>query len=813
MKISLNWLKQYIDLENTPDEISTILTSLGLEVEGMETIESIRGGLEGIVVGEIVERHQHPNADRLSLTKVNIGTGELLSIVCGAPNVAQGQKVMVAVVGTTLYDKEGKAMKMQRSKIRGEVSEGMICAEDELGLGNDHSGIMVLPAETPVGTLAKTYYNISNDTVFEIGLTPNRSDATCHLGVAEDLAAYLNTNGYPNLSVKKPIITDFSVKNTSLSIPVTVENAEACPRYAGVCIKGVSIKESPQWLKDRLTAIGVRPISNVVDITNYILHTYGQPLHAFDLDRIKGGKIVVKTLPAGSKFLALDGLERKLSDQDLMICDAEGNGMCIGGVFGGLTSGISDTTKAVFLEAAHFNGKWIRRSSTRHQLFTDAAKTFEKGTDPNVCTDALKAAALLIQELAGGEVASEIVDIYPKKVEKAHVKVAYSHINKLIGTTINKPKVKEILAALRMDIITETNTNFTVAIPTNKVDVTREADVIEEILRVYGLDNVPLPQKLNTALSFSARPNPHSIKNTVSDYLTSNGCHEIMATSLSQSRYYKEILPIDDNELVYVNNTSNAQLDILRPSMIFSGLEAILHNQNRQHPDLKLYEWGKTYRKNDAKYTERQQLSIFFIGQNDGESWLNPYKKSVSYYHLKAHVENIAKKLGVSLPTAEPLNNEAFAFGETYKKGKNVLVEMGQLQASITKKMDIKQPVLFANFYWDEVLNIAKKNKIVFSELNKYPTVRRDLALVLDNSVKFAQIEEIAQKTAKKLLKNINLFDVYENEAQLGKNKKSYAVSFLFEDNTKTLTDRDIDSTMQALVKMYEDKLQAVIRK
>jgi phenylalanyl-tRNA synthetase beta chain len=813
MKISLNWLKQYIDLHNTPDEISTILTSLGLEVEGMETIESIRGGLEGIVVGEIVERHQHPNADRLSLTKVNIGAAELLSIVCGAPNVAQGQKVMVAVVGTTLYDKDGKAMKMQRSKIRGEVSEGMICAEDELGLGNDHSGIIVLPESTPVGTLAKHYYNLANDTVFEIGLTPNRSDATCHLGVAEDLVAYLNTNGYPNLSVKKPNLTDFSIKNTSLTIPVLVENTEACPRYTGVCIKGVNIAPSPQWLKDKLTAIGVRPISNVVDITNYILHTYGQPLHAFDLDKIQGRKIIVKTLPAGTKFLSLDGLERTLSDQDLMICDAQSNGMCIGGVFGGLTSGISDTTKDVFLEAAHFNGKWIRRSSTRHQLFTDAAKTFEKGTDPNVCTDALKAAALLIHELAGGEVASEIVDIYPKKVAKALVKVAYSHINQLIGTTIKKPKVKEILAALRMEIVSETNTNFTVAIPTNKVDVTRAADVIEEILRVYGLDNVPLPQKLNTALSFTTRPNPHSIKNTVSEYLTSNGCHEIMANSLSQSRYYKEMYPIDDQALVYVNNTSNAQLDILRPSMVFSGLEAILHNQNRQHPDLKLYEWGKTYRKNEGKYTEQQHLAVFFTGQNDGESWLNTSKKPVTYYHLKAQVENIAKKLGIEFSPSESTPHELFAFGETYKKRKTTLVEIGQLQASITKKMDIKQPVFFANFYWDDLLNIARNHKIVFSELNKYPTVRRDLALVLDNSVKFAQIEEIAHKTAKKLLKNISLFDVYENEAQLGKNKKSYAVSFLFEDNTKTLTDRDIDPTMQALVKMYEDKLQAVIRK
>jgi phenylalanyl-tRNA synthetase beta chain len=813
MKISLNWLKQYIEIPNTPDQISIMLTALGLEVESMETIESIRGGLEGVVVGEIVSREQHPNADRLSLTKVNIGTSDLLSIVCGAPNVAQGQKVMVATIGTTLYDKAGKAMKMQRSKIRGEVSEGMICAEDELGLGDDHSGIIVLPANTPIGTLAKDYYNIANDTVFEIGLTPNRSDATCHLGVADDLAAYLNTNGHPDIKVNRPTTSAFSIHNDTLSIPVIVENAEACPRYAGISIKGVSIKESPQWLKDRLTAIGVRPISNVVDITNYILHTYGQPLHAFDFDKIKGRKIVVKTLAEGTKFLSLDGTERKLSDKDLMICDAEDNGMCIGGVFGGFTSGISDTTKDVFLEAAHFNGKWIRRSSTRHQLFTDAAKTFEKGTDPNVCVEALKTAALLIQELAGGEVASEIVDIYPKKVTKARVKVAYSHINKLIGTTLKKPKVKEILAALRMDIVAETNTNLTVAVPTNKVDVTREADVIEEILRVYGLDNVPLPQKLNTALSFSARPNPHSIKNTISDYLTANGCNEIMATSLSQSRYYKEILPMEESELVFVNNTSNAQLDILRPSMLFSGLEAIVHNQNRQRPDLKLYEWGKTYQKQDAKYIERQHLAIFLTGQSSGESWLNTAKKSISYYDFKSYIDNIAKKLGVQLPASESTKQTMFAFGETYRKGKNVLVEIGQIQAAITKKMEIKQPVFFANFYWDDILQIAKKNKIVFSELNKYPTVRRDLALVLDDTIKFAQIEEIAHKTAKKLLKNINLFDVYENEAQLGKNKKSYAVSFLFEDNTKTLTDRDIDPTMQALVKMYEDKLQAVIRK
>ncbi|MDF1864762.1 MAG: phenylalanine--tRNA ligase subunit beta [Saprospiraceae bacterium] len=814
MNVSLNWLKDYIDIDQTPQKTSEILTDIGLEVEGDEEIESIKGGLEGIVVGHVKECDQHPNADKLSLTKVNVGREEDLQIVCGAPNVAIGQKVLVATIGTTLYSSEGEAWKIKKGKIRGETSEGMICAEDELGLGNDHNGIIVLPEEVEVGTLAKDYYKIENDILFEIGLTPNRSDATCHLGVAKDLAAALKINYGGDGRVRVPSVDDFKVHNNSLPIEVVIENTEACPRYAGVSIKGVTIKESPDWLKNKLNAIGVRPISNIVDITNFILHELGQPLHAFDLDKIAGQKVIVKTLPKDSKFASLDEVERKLSNEDLMICDGDSNGMCIGGVFGGNNSGVKDETKNIFLESAHFNAQWIRRTSTRHNLRTDAAKVFEKGSDPNISVYALKRAAMMIVELAGGEIASEIVDIYPNPIKEKQIEVSYKYLNTLIGVEIPKTKVKEILAALEMEIVSENDEHFTVAVPTNKADVTRPADIVEEVLRIYGLNEVPIPSKINSSIALSQSPDPQSIKNTIADLLSSNGFHEIQGLSLTENRYFKDVLPIDDSELVYINNTSNIHLDVMRPTMLFSGLESVLRNQNRQNTDLKIYEFGKSYRKKkEGGFNETKHLTLFMTGERFGESWLNTQKTQVGYYTLKSFVANILTRLGLSGYQESAIHTDILNFGLKYHRGPQNLVNFGKVNSKILKKMDIKNTVFYAEFNWDTILKALKKHKTDFEALNKFPTVRRDLALVIDNSVKFADIVAIARKAGKKLLRDINLFDVYDDENKLGKGKKSYAVSYIFEDTTKTLKDKDVEKIMNNLIREYEGKLGAIIRR
>jgi len=690
----------------------------------------------------------------------------------------------------------------------------MICAEDELGLGDDHSGIIVLPDEVATGTLAKDYFKVEKDVVYEIGLTPNRSDATSHLGVAKDLAAALKINHGHSGKVEIPSVADFKIDNRDLPIEVVVENTEACPRYAGVSIKGVTIGESPDWLKNKLRAIGVRPISNIVDITNFILHELGQPLHAFDLDKITGGTIRVKTLPKGAKFTSLDEQERSLSNEDLMICDGESKAMCIGGVFGGIDSGVKETTKNIFLESAHFNPRWIRRSSTRHNLRTDAAIVFEKGSDPNGCVFALKRAAMLMAELAGGEIASEVVDVYPKTIEPKQVKVYYEYVNRLIGVAIPKAEVHEILSAMEMEITSETADSFTVAVPTNKFDVTRPADVIEEILRIYGLNKVPLPAQIRSAITLGRRPDPREVFNAVGGQLSAHGFNEIMAVSLSESRYYQEILPQEERDLVFVNNTSNVHLDILRPGMLFSGLEVILRNQNRQQGDLKLYEFGKTYRhKEGGGFNESQHLTLFLSGQRQQESWLNENKAAVDYFSLKSFVGNVLKRLGISGFQKTALESEVFSYGMKYHRGQQVLVEFGKVQPTILKKMDIRNEVFFADFSWDALLKALKKHKIQFAELNKFPTIRRDLALVIDNSVKFGDIVALAQKAGKKILKDINLFDVYENEEQLGEGKKSYAVSFLFEDPTKTLKDKEVDKVVNNLIREYEGKLGAVIRR
>ena len=831
MTISLNWLKNYLDINLSPEEISNLLTSLGLEVEGMEEVETIKGGLEGIVVGQVEACWRHPNADKLSLTKVNTGTGELLQIVCGAPNVATGQKVLVATVGTTLYPLNGESFTLKKGKIRGEESQGMICAEDELGIGEDHSGIMVLPEDTPVGLTGRQYFKLEKDVIYEIGLTPNRSDATCHLGVARDLAAALKIQYEHPGQVSLPSVENFKVHNHSLPVEVVVENTEACPRYAGVSLKGITVKESPDWLKKRLLSIGQRPINNIVDVTNFILHELGQPLHAFDLDQVAGHKVIVKTLPEGAKFASLDGLERTLGGQDLMICDGDSNGMCIGGVFGGINSGVKDSTRNIFLESAHFNAKSIRRTSTRHDLRTDAARVFEKGSDPNLCVYALKRAAMMMIELGGGEIASEIVDIYPEPIEKQVIKVTYDYVNRLIGTDIPHEKIREILLALDIAIVEETSRSFTVAVPTNKADVTRPADVVEEILRVYGLDNVPVPLQIRSSIVRNEYPGTDQVRNAIGDFLAANGFNEIMALSLSQSAFYQEILPRETTDIVFVNNTSNAQLDIMRPTMLFSGLEAVVHNQNRQQTDLKLFEFGKTYhRKSDEagagvkNYEEKQHLSVLLTGQRWPESWKVNQKPApeADFFTLKSFAERILTRLGISgyqQTTGGPeqaVGREylgVFSWFVTCHRGPQEMVSLGKVHPKICKKMGIRSDVYYADFNWDLLLQASKKQSITFAELNKFPTVRRDIALVIGKSVKFADIAAVAKKVGKKLLKDINLFDVFEDETKLGEGKKSYAVSFTFEDPTRTLQDKDVDAVVNELITSFELKLGAVIRR
>ncbi len=819
MTISLNWLKTYLNIDLTPEEISNLLTSLGLEVEGMEEVESIKGGLEGVVVGEVKECWRHPNADKLSLTKVDIGTGELLQIVCGAPNVAAGQRVLVATVGTTLYPTGGEPLTLKLGKIRGEESQGMICAADELGMGEDHSGILVLPADTPIGTTGRYYFKLEKDVVYEIGLTPNRSDATCHLGVARDLAAALQVQFGQTGGVKMPAIDFPSFQNLESLIPVqvTVENTEACPRYAGVSIKGVTIGESPDWLKKRLLSVGVRPISNIVDVTNFILHELGQPLHAFDLDEIAGQRIIIKTLPEGTKFQSLDERERNLSEYDLMICDGDSKPMCIGGVFGGAKSGVKETTRNIFLESAHFNAKWIRRSSTRHDLRTDAARVFEKGSDPNICVYALQRAAAMMVELAGGEIASEVVDVYPKSIENQLITVTFDYVNRLIGMEIPKEKINEILSALEMKVVAETEDSFTVSVPTNKADVTRPADVVEEILRVYGLDNVPAPAQIRSNIVSSEKPDPNSVRNTIADYLVANGFNETMSLSLSQSAFYKDVLPKEESELVFVNNTSNVQLDIMRPTMLFSGLEAVVNNQNRQQMDLKLFEFGKTYHPKggeQAKYNEPQHLALFLAGQRLPESWRNKEKVSADFFTLKSFVGNVMARVGLTSGYQETaLKDDTFSYALKLHRGPQELAVMGKVQPKLCKKMGIRGEVFYADLNWDALLTAAKKQSISFAELNKFPTVRRDLAVVIGKSVKFSDLAAVARKAGKKLLKDINLFDVFEDESKLGEGKKSYALGFTFEDTTRTLQDQEVDAVMTEMMEAMEGKLGAQIRR
>ncbi len=812
MKISLQWLKSYIDLNQSPEKLAEILTEIGLEVEGYETTYPVPGGLEGVIVGEVIECSPHPNADRLSLTKVNIGADNLLQVVCGAPNVAKGQKVLVATVGTSLYDKEGTPWKIKKGKIRGEVSEGMICAEDELNLGNDHSGIIVLDDMAEVGTAAREQMGIQADTIFEIGLTPNRSDATSHLGVALDLAAALKINYGHDGVVQRPSVATWQIDNQDLPIKVSVDDFQACPRYAGVCIQGVHIGESPDWLKARLLSIGVRPINNVVDVTNFVLHEMGQPLHAFDYRQVTNQEVRVKVLPDGTIFKSLDEVDRKLSDNDLMICDGEDRGMCIAGVFGGINSGVTDSTTDIFLESAHFNALWVRRTSTRHLLYTDAAKTFEKGSDPNICVTALKRAALLIKELAGGSIASEIIDIYPDPVEPKVIELSYAQLNKLVGTNIPTDEVQNILEAMEMVIKSSDEEGLAVAVPTNKADVLREADLIEEVLRIYGFNKVPVSDQMSFAMQPSAHPDPSTIKNKIANYLASNGFLEMMALSMVDRKYVEEVFEFEESALVRINNTSNVQIEVMRPDLMISALEAVVHNQNRQQTSLRLFEFGKTYQQEDGEYVERGVLSLTLSGFSM-DSWLaDSLPSEKEFFVLKSMVEGIFGQLGLQGLKTSHSESKSFSSGLAYGRGKQQFAAVGRVSENLIQGMQIRGPVFYAEIDWDLVLQFAKIDQVKLAAISRYPTVRRDLAMVINRTVPFDQIRALIEKRYRKVISEINLFDVYEDEKVLGQGKKSYALSIVFQDPTRTFSDKDVDKMTDTIIADLGSQLGAKLR-
>ena len=807
MKISYNWIKNYLNLNLPNNEVATLLTDTGLEVEGIEAVESIKGGLKGVVIGEVLTKIQHPNADRLSLTTVNIGEDEPLQIVCGAPNIAVGQKVPVATVGTWLYDDDNK-FKIKKGKIRGEESVGMICGEDELGLGEDTDGIMVLDIKAKVGMPASDYFQLESDIVFEIGLTPNRSDAMGHIGVARDLLTVLNHRG-SELEMCRPTVDKFKVANTSKSIAVEVKDNELCPRYSGVSISGVKVSDSPDWIQNKLKAIGITPINNIVDITNYVLHETGQPLHAFDIDKIKGGKVIVSTVKNKTQFTTLDEVQRELSSDDLMISNTS-SPMCIAGVFGGADSGVSESTTDVFLESAYFNPVSVRKTAKRHTLSTDASFRFERGCDPNITIYALKRAALLIQEICCGEIASEITDIYPVKIEHFEVELTNAKMDALIGEVIDREVVKAILTDLEIEITNTTDEGLSLLVPPFRADVQREVDVIEEILRIYGFNTVAIPPKLNTIISYSDRVNPEKLRNTISDLLSSTGFNEAMNNSLTKSEYTVLIPEIDSALNVDILNPLSQDLNVMRQTLKFAGLENVAYNQNRKNADIKFYEFGKTYHKMEEGYKENQHLQILVSGNVKAENW-NTTSDKANYFFVKEKVEHILARLGITKLKSETISTHGFSDGLMYKFKKKRLVCFGKLDKKLCKAFGVKSDVYAADFNWDLVLELAGYTKIKYKEVSKFPEVRRDLSLLVDKSVSFDELMKIAKQADNKILKSVNLFDVYEGD-KLPEGKKSYALSFTMADETKTLTDKYIDKVMEKLQKSLADKAGAELR-
>lgn len=804
MKISYSWLKNYIDIDMDATKVAQILTDCGLEVEGVEKIQTVKGGLEGLVIGEILTKDKHPDADRLNITTVNVGEETPLHIVCGAPNVDVGQKVVVATIGTTLYSGED-SFKIKKSKIRGQLSEGMICAEDEIGLGASHDGIMVLDADAQIGIEAKKYFKIEDDYVFEIGLTPNRADATGHIGVARDLIAVLNQK--ENFKLLQPSVENFKVDNTDLTIKVEVKDSKLCPRYSGVTIQNLKVKESPDWLKNKLLSIGLTPISNVVDATNYVLHETGQPLHAFDAEKIDGQKVIVQTLPNKTKFKTLDEVERELSENDLMICNTN-NPMCIAGVFGGAESGVSSKTTSIFLESAYFNSVSIRKSAKKHGLNTDASFRFERGTDPNNTIYALKRAVLLIQEIAGGEVSSEIVDEYPNKIENFKIDFLYQNCDRLIGKAIDRSLIKNIIQSLAIEVENETDKGLTLSVPPFKVDVTREVDVIEEVLRVYGYNNIEIPEVLSSSLSYREKPDKEKVTNLIADLLVANGFNEMLSNSLTKVDYYKG----KESGLVTMKNPLSRDLNVLRQSMIFNGLETIVYNQNRKSSDLRLFEWGNTYSKIGSKFKEQSHLSIFLTGKFNLENW-NSSNDEATFYDLKGVVSSIIEKFGLDKMYLElnELASEEVSYGLQYAINKNRLVTLGKVSNDLQNQFSIDKSVFYANFDFDNLIKLISQAKVQYKEVSKFPSVRRDLALLIDKEVSYNQLKQLALKQDKKLLKATNLFDVYEGKNLL-EGKKSYGISFTFLNENKTLTDKEVDKVMEKVIVAYKSEFNAELR-
>jgi phenylalanyl-tRNA synthetase beta chain len=807
MKISYNWLKQFINIDLKSEDTAEVLTDLGLEVEGVEKFESLKGGLEGVVIGHVLTCTQHTNADKLKVTTVDIGKGAPIQIVCGASNVAVGQKVPVATIGTKLYDKEGEPFEIKKGKIRGEESHGMICAEDELGLGDSHEGIMILDSSLVPGTPAAKVFKIETDEVFEIGLTPNRADAMSHWGVSRDLRAGLIQRDGKQYELITPSVNKFQVEKRTLKIDVKVNNPKLTPRYCGITISGITVKPSPEWLKNKLKAIGLTPKNNIVDVTNYVLHELGQPLHAFDASKINGN-IIVDTVPSGTKFTTLDGIERSLNDEDIMICDSQGP-LCIAGVFGGLNSGVSESTNIIFLESAYFNPVSIRKTAKRHGLSTDASFRFERGIDPEITDYALKRAAILILEVAGGEITSDLIDINNSKNEDFSVVLNFENVTKIIGQAIPKETIKNILVSLDIKVTSVSDSSLGLIIPAYRVDVQREIDVIEELLRVYGYNNINFTNKVNATVSNSGRTEDYKVQNTIGNQLTSLGFHEMMANSLTTPDYIKlsENLKEDFNVLI-LNPLSN-DLSAMRQSLLFSGLEAVSFNINRRNTDLKLFEFGKTYHKLPSGFDEPKHLSLFTTGNRLDESWTNAQKPS-DFFLFKGYINNILSRLGINNIQTKPISNDVFAEGIAFANGNNVLVEFGTVKKTILKHFDIKQEVFYADFDWNTVLK-SISNKIKFVEIPKYPGVRRDLALLLDDSVAFENIYNIARQTEKALLKEITLFDVYVGK-NLPEGKKSYAVSFTLQDESKTLTDSQIEKIMSKLQNNFQTQLGAKLR-
>ena len=821
MNISYNWLKDYLDFDLTPAEVAEALTSIGLETGSVEEVQAVKGGLEGLVIGEVLTCEPHPNSDHMHVTTVNLGQGDApVQIVCGAPNVAAGQKVVVATLGTKLYDGD-QCFTIKKSKLRGIESNGMICAEDEIGIGTDHSGIIVLPADAVPGTLAKDYYNLQSDYVLEVDITPNRADACSHYGVARDLYAYLVRHG-KSAHLHRPEVDVFCVENHELDIPVTVENTEACPHYAGVTVKGVTVKESPEWLQTRLRAIGLRPINNVVDVTNYIVHAFGQPLHCFDADTIKGHHVIVKTMPQGTKFTTLDGVERTLDARDLMICNAEGP-MCIAGVFGGLDSGSTEKTTDVFLESAYFHPTWVRKTARRHGLNTDASFRFERGIDPNSVIYCLKLAALMVKELAGGTISSEIKDVCTGSFPDFRVELDYAHVDALVGKHIPADTIRSIVSSLEMKIVEETAEGLTLDVPPYRVDVQRPCDVIEDILRIYGYNNVEIPTTLKSSLiPKNEHDKSNKLQNLVAEQLVGCGFNEIMNNSLTRAAYYDGLASYPSQNLVMLLNPLSTDLNAMRQTLLFGGLESVARNVNRKSPDLKFFEFGNCYyyheeKKNPDKalapYAEDYHLGLWLTGKRVSNSWAHP-DEDASVYELKAYVENIFARLGLRMRdmVIAPVESDIYAtaLSISLRNGK-CLAMFGVVAHKVLRMFDIDADVYFADLNWKELMKAIKNQQVNFTELSKYPVVKRDLALLLDKDVPFAEVEKIAYDTEKKLLKGVSLFDVYEGK-NLEAGKKSYAVSFWLQDENATLNDKQIDKIMSKLVANLEHKLGAKLR-